>query len=35
MASIDEIVNQLQTAVDQVNEAIQSLSGSESDTDEL
>lgn len=35
MASIDEIVTQLQTATDQVNESIQSLRGAESDTGEL
>lgn len=35
MASIDEIVNQLQSAIDQVNEAVQSLNGAESDTAQL
>jgi vacuolar-type H+-ATPase subunit E/Vma4 len=35
VASIDEIVSQLQSATDQVNESIQSLSGAESDTGEL
>jgi hypothetical protein len=35
MASIDEIVSQLQSATDQVNEAVQRLNGAESDVEEM
>ncbi|MEN3307255.1 MAG: hypothetical protein V7603_3457 [Micromonosporaceae bacterium] len=35
MASIDEIVDQLQRATDQVNEAVQSLNAAESDAGEM
>ena len=35
MASIDEIANQLQSATDKVNEAVQSLYGAESDAGDL